>query len=381
MPCRRINDVKALRLRQFQEDAGPLAHPVQPQSYITIDNFYTATVYEKGAEVIGMLQTIVGPEMFRKAIDLYFERHDGEAATVEDFVRCFEDASGRELDQFRLWYSQAGTPEVQVQGVYDAEGQDLRAEASTVRAADAGPAREEADAYPARAGPGRQEQRQTAAAHARRARTQPGRKNACSSCVRPNSASSSRMSRKSRVLSIGRGFSAPVIIRSPESATTRAFLMSHDADSFNRWEAGQKLSRDILLDMVRDVQAGRAPTPDPTYIEAIGDVLARADEDHAFTALMLVPPSESEMAHGDQPDRSRSDPRCAQAPDLGDRGCARTRACRALQEAGVARRVQSRRRLRRTALPAQCRAALSDRRRRRLRGRACGDPLSRPRPT
>ena len=116
---RRINDVKDLRLRQFQEDAGPLAHPVQPQSYLTIDNFYTATVYEKGAEVIGMLRTIVGQEMFRKGMDIYFERHDGDAATVEDFVRCFEDASGRKLDQFRLWYSQAGTPEVHLRGVYD----------------------------------------------------------------------------------------------------------------------------------------------------------------------------------------------------------------------------------------------------------------------
>ena len=117
---KRINDVKALRLRQFQEDAGPLAHPVQPQSYITIDNFYTATVYEKGAEVIGMLKTLVGEEGYRKATDLYFERHDGQAATVEDWVKCFEDASGRDLKQFRLWYAQSGTPEIEAKGDYDA---------------------------------------------------------------------------------------------------------------------------------------------------------------------------------------------------------------------------------------------------------------------
>src|SRR5262245_26628192 len=115
---RRITDVKDLRLRQFQEDAGPLAHPVQPQSYITIDNFYTATVYEKGAEIIRMLRTIVGAEAFRTGMDIYFERHDGDAATVEDFVRCFEDASGRKLEQFRLWYSQAGTPEVRAEASY-----------------------------------------------------------------------------------------------------------------------------------------------------------------------------------------------------------------------------------------------------------------------
>ena len=99
--------------RQFQEDAGPLAHPVQPQSYIEINNFYTATVYDKGAEVIGMLKTLVGDEGYRKATDLYFERHDGQAATVEDWVKCFEDACGRDLTQFRLWYRQAGTPVIE----------------------------------------------------------------------------------------------------------------------------------------------------------------------------------------------------------------------------------------------------------------------------
>ena len=108
---KRIEDVRFLRMRQFQEDAGPLAHPVQPQSYIAIDNFYTATVYEKGAEIIGMLKTLVGDEGYRKATDLYFERHDGQAATVEDWVKCFEEACGRDLKQFRLWYRQSGTPD------------------------------------------------------------------------------------------------------------------------------------------------------------------------------------------------------------------------------------------------------------------------------
>ncbi len=117
---KRIDDVKALRARQFQEDAGPLAHPVQPQSYIAIDNFYTATVYEKGSEVIGMLKTLVGEEGYRKATDLYFERHDGEAATVEDWVKCFEDSNGRDLKQFRLWYVQSGTPVIEARGDYDA---------------------------------------------------------------------------------------------------------------------------------------------------------------------------------------------------------------------------------------------------------------------
>src|SRR5258708_10604205 len=116
----RIQDVRALRARQFVEDAGPLAHPVQPQSYIEINNFYTATIYQKGAQVIGMLKTLVGDAGYRKATDLYFERHDGAAATVEDWVKCFEDSTGRDLTQCRLWYAQAGTPRIEARGAYDA---------------------------------------------------------------------------------------------------------------------------------------------------------------------------------------------------------------------------------------------------------------------
>src|SRR5262249_42628091 len=108
----RIQEVRALKARQFPEDAGPLAHPVRPDRYIEINNFYTATVYEKGAEVVRMLQTLLGVDGFRKGMDLYFERHDGQAATVEDFVTCFADATGKDLEQFMTWYAQAGTPEL-----------------------------------------------------------------------------------------------------------------------------------------------------------------------------------------------------------------------------------------------------------------------------
>ena len=135
------------RCASIQEDAGPLAHPVQPQSYITIDNFYTATVYEKGAEVIGMLRTILSPQIFRKGMDLYFERHDGHAATVEDFIRCFEEVSGRKLDQFRLWYSQAGTPEIRAEGhVRCRRASKYALNLTPAYSADAGTTREEADA-------------------------------------------------------------------------------------------------------------------------------------------------------------------------------------------------------------------------------------------
>jgi aminopeptidase N len=292
---RRINDVKDLRLRQFQEDAGPLAHPVQPQSYITIDNFYTATVYEKGAEIIRMLRTIVGADAFKKGMDIYFERHDGDAATVEDFVRCFEDSCGRKLEQFRLWYSQAGTPEVQVEADYDPKtktyGLNLRQSAPPT--------------------PGQPEKKPLHIPLAlgligkHSAKPLPltlegenttGPEERVLELTRPEQRFVFSGIDEEPVLSIGRDFSAPVIIRSPQSSTTRAFLMSHDVDSFNRWEAGQKLSTELLLEMIRAIQAGRAPTSDATYMDAIGGVIARADEDHAFTALMLMPPSESELA-------------------------------------------------------------------------------------
>jgi aminopeptidase N len=119
-PVKRIADVRGLRAAQFVEDAGPLAHPVRPETYREINNFYTATVYEKGAEVVRMVLTLIGREKFRAGMDLYFQRHDGEAATVEQFIQCFADVSGRDLTQFRRWYSQAGTPDVTVRGSFDA---------------------------------------------------------------------------------------------------------------------------------------------------------------------------------------------------------------------------------------------------------------------
>src|SRR5690606_34632854 len=119
-PVKRISEVKILKAQQFPEDAGPLAHPVRPREYREINNFYTATVYEKGSEVVRMIRTIIGPELFRKGMDLYFERHDGDAATIEDFVKVFADVSGQDFSQFALWYDQAGTPKVEAAFTHDA---------------------------------------------------------------------------------------------------------------------------------------------------------------------------------------------------------------------------------------------------------------------
>src|SRR5262245_5990946 len=292
---RRIMDVKDLRLRQFQEDSGPLAHPVQPQSYITIDNFYTATVYEKGAEVIGMLRTIVGPEGFRKGMDIYFARHDGEAATVEDFVRCFEHASGRSLEQFRLWYSQAGTPEVHAKGIYDAAAKSYALELSQSVPPTPGQTEKKPMHIPLALGLiGKASGRPLPLTL--KGENAPGKSDRVLELVSPKTSFVVTGIEEEPVLSIGRNFSAPIIIRSPDDARTRAFLMSRDTDFFNRWEAGQQLSTGVLLKMIREIQAGETVVADSTYVEAIGGVLARADEDNAFTALMLMPPSESEIA-------------------------------------------------------------------------------------
>ncbi len=286
---KRIEDVRSLRGRQFQEDAGPLAHPVQPQSYIAIDNFYTATVYEKGAEVIGMLKTLVGDETYRKATDLYFARHDGRAATVEDWVKCFEDASGRDLSQFRLWYRQSGTPVVEAKGVYDpvAKSYDLTLKQSL--APTPGQPDKKVMEIPVRLGlvgaTGR------AMPLTLEGENAPGPDERVLELTQAEQIFRFIDVAEEPMLSLGRGFSAPVVFKMPLDRTASATLMGKDSDAFNRWEAGQKLATDILLDM-----AGNGAPADPTYIAAIGDVLARAEEDHAFAAQMLAPPLESELA-------------------------------------------------------------------------------------
>ena len=166
----RIGDVRGLRAHQFVEDAGPLAHPVRPKLYHEINNFYTATVYEKGAEVVRMIKALLGPENFRKGMDLYFTRHDGEAATIEQFVQCFADVSGADLTQFMLWYSQAGTPEVVATGNFDARAKTYRLDVAQTVPADPRPAEQGADGHPARHRPRRPRRTRPAARARRRAR-------------------------------------------------------------------------------------------------------------------------------------------------------------------------------------------------------------------
>ncbi len=280
--------MRALRLRQFQEDAGPLAHPVQPQSYISIDNFYTATVYEKGAEVIGMLKTLVGEEGYRKATDLYFERHDGQAATVENWVKCFEDTSGRDLAQFRLWYRQAGTPVVEASGKYDAAKQTYALTLKQSLQPTPGQPVKQPMQIPVRLGLVGKSGR--ALPLTLEGENAPGPDER----VLELTAGEQRFTfvgvDEEPLLSFGRRFSAPAVFKTPQSAADRAALMARDPDSFNRWEAGQAAARSAMLAMI-----GGA-SPDPYYVDALGEVLARASDDMAFAANMLSPPLESEIA-------------------------------------------------------------------------------------
>jgi aminopeptidase N len=289
----RIGDVRVLRMRQFVEDAGPLAHPVQPQSYIAIDNFYTATVYEKGAEVIRMLQTLVGPEGYRKATDLYLKRHDGQAATVEDWVKCFEDACGRDLKQFRLWYQQSGTPTLEADGAYDPEKKTYALTLKQSLGPTPGQPTKKPMVVPVRLG---LLGRKGALPLTLEGENATGPEERVLELNAPQETFTFVNVEEEPLLSLGRRFSAPVHFKVPVNRRSLATLMGRDTDAFNRWEAGQMLASDVLGDMIEAAKAGRRPAADPTYVEAVGQALARADEDHAFAAQMLMPPSENELA-------------------------------------------------------------------------------------
>ncbi|MGH6741109.1 MAG: DUF3458 domain-containing protein, partial [Bradyrhizobium sp.] len=287
----RINDVKMLRLRQFVEDAGPLAHPVQPQSYITIDNFYTATVYEKGSEVIRMLQTLVGPGGYRKATDLYFKRHDGQAATVEDWVKCFEDANGRDLSQFRRWYRQAGTPTIEARGQYDAAGKTFALTLTQSLGATPGQATKEPMHIPVRLGFIGQNGNPMPMTLA--GETVPGPEERVVEMTAAEQTFRFVDVAQKPLVSVGRHFSAPANFVTGSSADELAFQMKADSDDFNRWEAAQKLAMQILLDAASKGGALSGVRP---YVDAIGAVLADAEDDPAYAALMLAPPLDIELA-------------------------------------------------------------------------------------
>ncbi|MEZ5785576.1 MAG: aminopeptidase N [Xanthobacteraceae bacterium] len=291
-PVRRIADVRALRSQQFAEDAGPLAHPVRPEAYREINNFYTATVYEKGAEVVRMLQTLLGREVFRVGMDLYFARHDGQAATVEEFVACFADAASIDLSQFMLWYSQAGTPELAITTGHDAQAQTLSLEIAQVLAPTPGqPVKapmvvplaiglvdEEGNDLPLTVTDGQALSRGvltlTKAAETFVFTGLP---------TRP-------------ALSINRGFSAPVKISADLTADELRFLAAHDNDPFNRWQAVQTLATALLIDNVAAIRRGGETREDQGLIAALSAILNDARLEPAFVAQALTMPSEGDIA-------------------------------------------------------------------------------------
>ncbi len=275
-PVKRIHDVIDLRARQFPEDNGPLSHPVRPESFQEINNFYTTTVYEKGAEVIGMLKRIVGDDEYSKALDLYFDRHDGQACTIEDWLKVFEDTKGRDLSQFKRWYSQAGTPRVSVSEDWNDGKYTLTLSQSTPPTPQQ--PKKEAQVIPVAVGllgPNGDEVRGTEVLEL----TQD-----------EQSFVFTGLSAKP-VPSILRGFSAPVILERDTSSAERAFLLAHDTDPFNRWEAGRSLAQDTLLQMIVNDAA-----PNADYLDGLLAVMRDGELDPAYRALMLGLPTQSQLA-------------------------------------------------------------------------------------
>ncbi len=271
---KRIEDVIRLRGAQFREDAGPLAHPVRPADYVEINNFYTSTIYDKGAEVIRMIRRLVGPETYRKALDLYFERHDGQACTIEDWLTVFEDASGRDLTQFKRWYAQAGTPRVKAVESWN----DGRYTLTLSQTTPPTPGQPHKDPLVIPVAYGLLAPDGSEAASGVLELTEPEQRFDWDLPERP-------------VASLLRGFSAPVILGRAITAEDRAFLLAHDSDPFNKWEAG----RAYALTLLGRLAADRTADIDAAWLDAMTAVADDDALDPAFKALALGLPSDEEI--------------------------------------------------------------------------------------
>ena len=291
-PVKRISDVRNLRATQFIEDSGPLAHPVRPELYKEINNFYTTTIYEKGSEVVRMVHSLIGPEKFRAGMDLYFARHDGHAATVEQFIQCFAEASGRDMTQFKLWYSQAGTPEVKVSTRFDAARKTFTVECKQSLAPTPNQPTKVPMVIPLRAGLVGKDGRDWPMVLANGNTIERG----VLELSEPAHSFEFAGIAERPVLSINRGFSAPIKLVTDLDASDLDFLAAHDADSFNRWQALQTVSTRLLIDNVAALRSGKAPRTDDKLLAAMAAVLDDAKLEPAFIALALVPPGEGDIA-------------------------------------------------------------------------------------
>ncbi|TDO08680.1 MULTISPECIES: aminopeptidase N [Halomonas] len=292
-PVKRIEDVAFFRTAQFAEDAGPTAHPVRPDHYIEIGNFYTLTIYEKGAEIVRMLSNLVGKEAFRRGSDLYFERFDGQAVTIEDFVGCMAEASGQDFEQFMRWYSQAGTPQIDAHGEYDYANAEYRLILRQRTPATPGQPEKQALHIPVRLGlVGTKSGRDLPL-------TLEGETLGTDTVIHLREEEQEFLFTEvseAPVPSLLRGFSAPVKLHFPYSREDLAFLQAHDTDGFNRWDAGQRLSLLALDDLIAAHRNGVEKVMDPRVVEAFRVLLEAQPDDKAILAQMLTLPSEAYIA-------------------------------------------------------------------------------------
>ncbi|WP_027164858.1 aminopeptidase N [Mesorhizobium sp. WSM3224] len=289
---KRIAEVRTLRAHQFPEDQGPLAHPVRPRRYREINNFYTATVYEKGSEVVRMIRTILGPETFRAGMDLYFERHDGEAATIEDFLKVFEDISGRDLAQFALWYHQAGTPNLTVSSAHNPAANEFTLEIEQSVPPTPSESRKRLMHIPLAfglVGAGGKPVVWTAVEgatvddgviHIRKRR---------------HTVRFLGVSERPSV-SLNRGFSAPITLSVQQKADDQFFLAAHDSDAFSRWQAFNTLLTDALIAAFRQILGGRQPVFAARLAELAGRIAGDETLEPAYRALALALPGEADIA-------------------------------------------------------------------------------------
>jgi len=291
---KRISDVNILRTHQFREDASPMAHPVRPDSYVEINNFYTVTVYNKGAEVVRMLHHLLGPEKFRKGTDLYFERNDGQAVTCDDFVKALEDANGVDFTQFKRWYSQAGTPELHVTRNYDAPTNSYTLTFKQTCPPTPGQEKKEPFVIPLALGLLDEEGRDIPMQLRDESRSIEGTR--VLDITQAEQSFTFVNIKSEPVPSLLRGFSAPVKVNLDLRDAERYFLMANDSDDFNRWDAGQQLAIKIIKQLVEDLQQHRPLYLPEPFINAYRAILEDNDLDKSLAAQAISLPSESYIA-------------------------------------------------------------------------------------
>jgi aminopeptidase N len=301
---KRIADVSRLRISQFSQDAGPMAHPVRPHSYIKMDNFYTVTVYEKGAEVVRMYQTLLGKTGFRKGMDLYFKRHDGQAVTCEEFLAAMFDANDVKFPTFPLWYAQAGTPTLTVTTSYNSDAQTFTLKCKQEVPATPGQSMKEPMLLPLAVGlldSQGQDMRLTSVKDGASLHnlTSSDGSFVTTAVLHVDKAEQEFTFvdiTEKPVPSLLRNFSAPVRLVSDVTDDDLFFLLAHDSDQFNRWEAGQTLSRKLMLNLVTSQQKGEKLSVNTAFIDGIRSTLTNSSLDKEFVSKCLALPGESEIA-------------------------------------------------------------------------------------